>query len=384
MEDRRPTLHVIAGPNGAGKTTLYRNRIKDRYPEAEFVNADELAQREFGHSAKTLTESQRGQELAEQRRQELMAGRKSLVTETTFSHPSKLDLVKEAKQAGYEVIVYHVNVRSAELSVKRVEARVAGGGHPVPEDRIRQRYERNQPLIREAAKLADRAYIFDNSALGKPHTLTAILAKGKAVRVDDRVPAWARELYADEFKHFSQSRLNRPAASFAEATQIAKTQLGDQAKTYIPRQGQYTGPMIGETDLHIVQKIGNRSAVAHFRSSLDRVPPIGEAVEVQYDKHGKATVRTSRQVEEDKAEAETFRTKAAQEGVKVYPDLGPAYALVKAAEARVGASRPSEAARVAEALRNELAGRLERGERLPEVRRVQQADRTRDRGGQER
>lgn len=380
-EDRRPTLHVIAGPNGAGKTTLYKNRLKERFPDVEFVNADELAQREFGHPAQTMEESARGQELAEQRRRELMAARKSLITESTFSHPSKLELVREAKAAGYEVVLYHVNVRSAELSVKRVEARVEQGGHPVPEDRIRGRYERNQPLIREAAKLADRAYIFDNSALGKPHTLAAVLANGKAVRVDELVPAWARELYAEEFKHFSEARLNRPAKSFADAKAIAQDQLGDEAKTYIPRPGRYTGPVIGETDLHVVQKVGARSAVAHFRSALDRVPPIGEVVEISYDKRDRAKVRSARQVTEDKAKADTFRTKPATEGVKAYPDLAPAYALVRAAEARVGASKPSEAGKVAAALREELAGRLERGEKLPEVRRV---DRGKDKGGLER
>ncbi|RUT78183.1 zeta toxin family protein, partial [Mesorhizobium sp. M7A.T.Ca.US.000.02.2.1] len=133
-----PTLHVIAGPNGAGKTTLYRNRLEKRYPDAEFVNADELALKEFGHPARTAAESARGQELAENRRRELMAERKSLVTESTFSHPSKVDLVREAKAAGYEVVLYHVNVRSPNVSVMRVAHRVDKGGHPVPEDKIRQ------------------------------------------------------------------------------------------------------------------------------------------------------------------------------------------------------------------------------------------------------
>jgi predicted ABC-type ATPase len=201
--DRRPTLHIIAGPNGAGKTTLYRNVLQRRYPDAEFVNADELAIREFGHPAVTAAESARGQQLAENRRRELMIERKSLVTESTFSHPSKVDLVRNAKTDGYRVVLYHVQVRSPELSVLRVEHRVDKGGHPVPEDRIRQRYVRNQPLIREAARLADAAYIFDNSMMSKPHQLAAILQQGRAVRVNQNVPDWARELYKEEFRAFA-------------------------------------------------------------------------------------------------------------------------------------------------------------------------------------
>ncbi len=52
-----PTLHVVAGPNGAGKTTFYTLRLKRLVPDAEFVNADDLALAAFGHVARTATES---------------------------------------------------------------------------------------------------------------------------------------------------------------------------------------------------------------------------------------------------------------------------------------------------------------------------------------
>jgi predicted ABC-type ATPase len=202
----RPTLHIIAGPNGAGKTTLYRNRLKKKYTDIEFVNADELANEAFGHPALTAAESEHGQRLAENRRRQLMLEHKSLVTESTFSHPSKVNLICDAKAAGYEVVLYHVNVRTPTLSVLRVVDRVNTGGHPVPEDKIRQRYDRNQPLIREAAKLADRTYIFDNSKIGKPHELVAILQQGRAVRISENVPAWAQILYEKELHSFTQHK----------------------------------------------------------------------------------------------------------------------------------------------------------------------------------
>jgi predicted ABC-type ATPase len=203
--DIRPTLHIIVGPNGAGKTTLYRLRIASRHPSAEFVNADELAAQRFGHPARTLEESQTGQTLAEKRRCELMARHKSLVAESTFSHPSKLELVREAITVGYRVNLYHVNVRSVELSVHRVAARVQQGGHPVPEDRIRRRYERNRAIIHEAAKLADHAYIFDNSLLAKPYTLIIEMKRGEIVRTGENIPQWARDLYTDELHSFSSA-----------------------------------------------------------------------------------------------------------------------------------------------------------------------------------
>jgi predicted ABC-type ATPase len=101
----RPTLHMIAGPNGAGKTTLYRELLAVTNPELEFVNADELALRKFGHPAATLEESQVGQRLADERRSALMEERKSFITESTFSHPSKLELLLRARELGYRLRV---------------------------------------------------------------------------------------------------------------------------------------------------------------------------------------------------------------------------------------------------------------------------------------
>lgn len=281
----RPQLHIIAGPNGAGKSTLYRNELAPRFPNAEFVNADLLAQAAYGKPATTREETETGQRLADERRRELMAARKDLVTESTFSHPSKLDLVKEAKAMGYDVRLYHVNLRSPELAVKRVERRVNEGGHPVPEDKTRERYVRNQPIIREAAKLADRAMVFDNSEFGKPHTRVMELSQGKAVFVSQLTPPWARELYAQELRGYSPERLNRPAASFAVAAKMAKGELGEEARVFIAKSdgGKYSGKILAETDMHVVQQIGDKSAVAHFKAKLSPAPIVGEDYRITYN-----------------------------------------------------------------------------------------------------
>lgn len=192
-----PTMFVLAGPNGAGKTTFYRRRLQ-RIVDAEFVNADELAIKVYGHVARTQAESSEGQRLAEQRRRELMAARRSLVVETTFSHPSKLELLEDARAAGFRIFLYHLNVEDADMAVRRVTARVAHGGHPAPEDRIRARYERNQPLIRLAVLSADRGYVFDSSAFGRRPQHLITFADGEAVTVASNLPDWAISLYGGD------------------------------------------------------------------------------------------------------------------------------------------------------------------------------------------
>ncbi|MDB5423773.1 MAG: hypothetical protein JWQ29_1189 [Phenylobacterium sp.] len=192
-----PVLHILAGPNGAGKTSLYQSAIRE-FTNAEFVNADELSFNALGRHAQNQADAELGQALANARRDALLAAGVSLVTESTFSHPSKLDLVERARASGYVVIVYHLNLESADDAVARVAARLAQGGHPVPESKIRGRYERNQPLIREAVRGADRGFVFDNSVLARPARRLITFAHGHPIDVAPDLPAWAKALYGED------------------------------------------------------------------------------------------------------------------------------------------------------------------------------------------
>jgi predicted ABC-type ATPase len=113
------------------------------------------------------------------------------VTETVFSHPSKLELIDEAQSKGFTVIVIHVGVDTPDLSVARVEE----GGHIVPEDKICARYERGAPLIRATALKADRGMIFDNSRLNEPPSHCLTFANGRLAVALPRLPDWIRSVY---------------------------------------------------------------------------------------------------------------------------------------------------------------------------------------------
>jgi predicted ABC-type ATPase len=197
MQPLVPAFHVLAGPNGAGKSTLYELVLRTRL-RAEFVNPDRLVFESLGRHAQTREEAQLGQRLAEARRDALMAARQSLVTESTFSHPSKLELVQRAKALGYRVVVYHVHLETVEQAIARVAHRETQGGHPVPEANLRGRYERNPAIIRGAVLMADQAIIFDNSALGRPPRRLIAFSGGHAIFVATDLPAWAAQLYGPD------------------------------------------------------------------------------------------------------------------------------------------------------------------------------------------
>lgn len=295
MRKRRPILHVLAGPNGAGKSTLYHTKIAPRFRCAQFVNPDLIAEQHFGRHPKSAAEVQAAQRLAEAKRRELMASRRDLVTESTFSHPSKLALLQDARAMGYDVRVYHVNLRSAELAVKRVARRAARGGHTVPENKTKERYARNQPLIREAVQVADRAYVFDNSEFGKPPQRVLEFARGTLVFASHHAPRWAMDLYASELRGYAPERLHRPAASFAAARRMSVELMGAEARLFIAKLSgeggtQYEGEILAETDLHILQRTAPTEAIAHFKSRLRRVPEVGERCRIVYSAETLATV----------------------------------------------------------------------------------------------
>lgn len=190
---------MLAGPNGAGKSTLYDLVVAPRL-RAPFINADLIQRDELGD--RSMRAAYRAAEIAEARRRQALRRRTSFVSESTFSHPSKLALVEDARAAGFRVVIYHVSVSAPALSVQRVTVRVGEGGHDVPPEKILERYERNPPLIRQAVLLADLAFVFDNSCLNRPPSRVLHLRLGRVVDVASHVPGWAARLYASELASF--------------------------------------------------------------------------------------------------------------------------------------------------------------------------------------
>ena len=184
-------LDLIVGSNGAGKTTFVRKVILPRAPVGTaFVNADEIARQRW--PADPEGKSYEAAQVAAATRHALIQVRRPFIAETVFSHPSKLDLITEAHAAGFHV-ASHVILVPEELTVLRVERRVASGGHSVPEEKIRQRYQRLWDLVRQAMIASDSTNVYDGSPHNRP-VIVAQLAFGIPVGAV-HWPSWApREL----------------------------------------------------------------------------------------------------------------------------------------------------------------------------------------------
>jgi predicted ABC-type ATPase len=187
-------LDLVVGPNGAGKSTFVRLTLAPVLSHATFVNADLIAQQRWPDDPET--HSYEAARIAAATRQALIARRDPFIAETVFSHPSKLDLLREAAAAGYYRAVHIVLVPEA-VAVARVAARVVAGGHTVPEEKIRGRYQRLWPLVAEAIVLADTATVYDNSQRKGP-SVVADFSHGFVVG-KPLWPGWTPEALTDRW-----------------------------------------------------------------------------------------------------------------------------------------------------------------------------------------
>jgi len=124
-------------------------------------------------------------------RQKLLEQRTTFTFETVMSHPSKIELLAQAQRLGYRTYLYFIATDDPEINISRVRNRVKLGGHPVPINKIEERYHRSLDLLMAAVRHTNRAYIFDNSGNNQKRTWLAEVSEGKMLEIKtDRIPAW--------------------------------------------------------------------------------------------------------------------------------------------------------------------------------------------------
>jgi predicted ABC-type ATPase len=153
---------VIAGPNGAGKSTLAPALLRDTFGILEYVNADTIAE---GLSAFAPEDASfdAGRVMLG-RLHELASGGKDFAFETTLASRFYATWLKELKTEGYRVSLVFLWLRSSDFAVERVNERVRLGGHSIPEETIRRRYERGlNNLFNLYIPIADAWRIFNSA-----------------------------------------------------------------------------------------------------------------------------------------------------------------------------------------------------------------------------
>ncbi|QEH40684.1 toxin [Chitinophaga sp. XS-30] len=235
-EQHTRRMRVFAGPNGSGKSTIIKE-IQKRYKTGVYINADDIEKsaREKGfvnlgdygleatpdsfntylqHSTLFAKARQEGYQIdltfsdnvirimestnsyeaaliADYLRNLLIGKMETFSFETVMSHSSKLETFRKAHEAGFKIYLYYIATESPDISVRRVEERVKKGGHPVPPEKIVERYVRSLELLSDMIPYCHRCFIFDNS-LDTGYRLILDVEDGERVTVqtEDAIPMW--------------------------------------------------------------------------------------------------------------------------------------------------------------------------------------------------
>lgn len=157
-----PNLYIIAGPNGAGKTTASYTLLPEMLNCFNFVNADEIAKGLSPFSPDTV--DVQAARIMLLRIEELLAMEVDFAIETTLATRSYVQLVKRAQKKGYKVHLLFFCLESPEQAVQRVAQRVSEGGHNIPENVIRRRFQRGiSNLINLFIPICDTVLVYNNT-----------------------------------------------------------------------------------------------------------------------------------------------------------------------------------------------------------------------------
>jgi predicted ABC-type ATPase len=172
--DQRPIVIAIAGSNGAGKSTFFETFLSDC--GLRFINADVIAE---GLEINAYEAA----EVASAIRSSLVSQGESFIFETVLSDPvgDKVDSLASYIDLGYTVVLLFIRVDDARESIRRVAMRASQGGHDVPDEKLKARFERTKANLHRAIERLPHVLVYDNSNLEEPYRLVEVYQHGQRV-----------------------------------------------------------------------------------------------------------------------------------------------------------------------------------------------------------
>ncbi len=177
-----PRLYIISGCNGAGKTTASYSLLPEMLDCSEFVNSDEFAKglSPFDPSKAAIQASR----YMLMKIRYLLRKQQDFAVETTLATRTLLKTAKMAQDAGYTVTLLYFWLKTPEMAIERVKARVAAGGHDIPEETIRRRYNVGiDYFFHYYAPMCERWILADNSQI--PFRVIAEGSKNDVINIRD-------------------------------------------------------------------------------------------------------------------------------------------------------------------------------------------------------
>jgi predicted ABC-type ATPase len=204
----RGRILVAAGTNGAGKSSIAGEF--SAYAGSAYFNPDSIARQLVAAGRSPEEANALAWHLGFEGLQRAVTNGQSFTFETTLGGTSIVRELQRAIDAGLQVCVWYVGLASPELHIQRVRARVARGGHDIPDAKIRERYPRSLANLVDLIGRAAEIHVFDNSTemkSGAPAARLVFRMRGKRIiepRIEammEQAPDWARPVVAAALKY---------------------------------------------------------------------------------------------------------------------------------------------------------------------------------------
>lgn len=215
MTEAAPCIWVLAGTNGAGKSSVGGAMI--RQSGGEYFNPDEVAAALIAKDSVLDQTAANGLawRIGVRQLKRAIEARHNYFLETTLGGKTIARLLETALDAGFEVRIWYVGLQSVQHHLDRVAARVHRGGHDIPADAIRKRFDDSRlNLVRLLPRLAELR-VFDNTAEacpaeGRPPRPVLVLhwRAGQVIAPADprATPDWAKPIVAKALQLGSSER----------------------------------------------------------------------------------------------------------------------------------------------------------------------------------
>lgn len=199
----RPVLYVLAGVNGAGKSSI-GGHLLERAGLGWF-NPDTFARELVAATGCDQTEANAAAWQEGMRRLDIAIDEgRHYAFETTLGGRTVPQRILDASRS-HDVMVWFCGLRSPEQHLARIRARVAAGGHDIPQAKVRARWDASRENLVALMPHLAHLQVYDNSvdtspgeAVGDPRLVLEMVA-GRCVYPAApeslaRTPDWAKPL----------------------------------------------------------------------------------------------------------------------------------------------------------------------------------------------
>ena len=178
------TYTIIGGVNGVGKSSFTGVLVRKTDDLGIIIDTDKI-NAEFGG------DRIQGGKKAIRLIYDCLAKGLSFTQETTLSGVRTLKTIQRAIELDYRIRLYYIGVNSCEESMLRIANRVRKGGHDIPSEDVKRRYEKRFSDLTTILPYCSEVEFWDNE---NGFVNVGEYKNGSLVVYGNELPQWLRKL----------------------------------------------------------------------------------------------------------------------------------------------------------------------------------------------